>query len=317
VSILSQTLSHSYSCYFSRSLQPFERDEQVLQQFFENYGPSARDCFAFCEDLSFYREHVRGKIREMTWPTITKALITGSHTLQLNEGSHKVIVIDPHPENREIYVPRIATKTIGSLMSEQDTAERWQNAHNLYQSMRLDPMSKSTAGWLLEPPFHALCVRGTTFQLYPLKLKPGGRTDDNFVNSEYTARESLVLPRQERVVFDKVLLIQSLEPDHYYQPIHGTQASFDSFIYDPTVPRITSFQVTVGVSHDVKTLGLSLLLQLMEQLRLPTPALRFVVVIPEGDQVQCVLPKARSFNLEMFCLEVSEAELFPDPRMFP
>jgi hypothetical protein len=75
---------------------------------------------------------IEDKIKSMTWPTITDAL-QGTNTLQLDEGSHKVILIAPDPENRETYRSRIITKTVASMLCEQDTNERWQNACNLYR----------------------------------------------------------------------------------------------------------------------------------------------------------------------------------------
>ena len=245
----------------------------------------------------------------MTWPTITDAL-KGTHTLQLDEGSHKVILIAPDPENHEIYRPRIITKTIASMLCERDTNERWRNAHNLYRSMRLDPKTKSSAGWLMEPPFHALCVTGTTFQIYQMQRTLGGNVNDIFTNVGCTKRQTLILPPQELVSFDKSHPITALKPGHYYQPIHGTQPSFDSFIYDPMAPCITMLQVTDGEKHSVNALGISFLLKLVKRLQLPVPKLRFVAVIPGGDQVCLMLPKVVDIPIELFFLEVSEAELF-------
>ena len=299
-----------FICHFSRLLQEFQRNEQDLQRFFELYGPSARDCYAYCDQLPSYHESIRNKIKAM-WTTITTALGTVGQTLRLDNGSHKVILISPDPENHEIHVPRIVTKTVGKMLAEQDTNERWRNAHNLYRTMRLDDKTKSTAGYLLEPPFHALCVRGATFQLNPMQLKPGGSTCDTYTHSAYTVGQNLILPQLTLVVYDQVHPIKKLEPDHYYQPSYGTQPSFDSFIYEPDNSRITMFQVTEGETHPVKPLGITWLLELSTELEIPTPTLRFVVVIPQSDQVACSLPMKREFSLEMYCLEVGEAELFP------
>jgi hypothetical protein len=296
--------------YISRPLQQYKHDEQELQRFFELYGPSARDCYAYCADLPSYRTIVRQKIQAMTWGTITNALTGKVDTLRLDEGSHKVILISPDPEDRENHLSRLVTKNVGGMVAEQDTNERWRNAHQLFHTMRLDVKTKSGSGWLLEPPFHALCVKGATFTLYPMKLKPGGRTNDTFIHSAYTTPESLVLPKQKRVVFDSRLPIERLESNTYYQPTHGSQPSFDSFIYDPAVPRITMFQVTDAESHLVKLLGISFILQLSNRLGLPVPELRFVAVVPAGDQVECVVPMEKGFLLAMFCIEVTEAGLF-------
>jgi hypothetical protein len=178
--------------------------------------------------------------------------------------------------------------------------------------MRLDPKTKSGAGWLLEPPFHAHCVKGTTLHIYPMNLKPGGRTRDTFFNAAYTARQELVLSPQQLVIYNHDHPIKSLKPDHYYQPSHGTQPSFDSFIFvlGPQGPRFIVFQVTDGETHSLKSLGITFLFDLAVQLGLSALEIDFVVVVPEGDQVECYLTKARDFSLNMFCLEVSEGELY-------
>ena len=56
----------TYLLYFSRHLQVFKHNEQELQRFFELYGPSACDCYAFCADLSSYRTLIEDRIKSMT-----------------------------------------------------------------------------------------------------------------------------------------------------------------------------------------------------------------------------------------------------------
>jgi hypothetical protein len=50
----------------------------------------------------------------------------------------------------------------------------------------------------------------------------------------------------------------------------------------------------------------------MKRLTLPPTNISFVAVVPKGDQVECAVPKTKDFSLEMFCIEVSECELFSD-----
>src|SRR6266576_3015426 len=40
-----------FNGYFSRQLQQIKRSETSIQQFLQEYGPSARDCYAYCELL--------------------------------------------------------------------------------------------------------------------------------------------------------------------------------------------------------------------------------------------------------------------------
>jgi hypothetical protein len=70
------------------------------------------------------------------------------------------------------------------------------------------------------------------------------------------------------------------------------------------------FQLTDGAEHDVKPLGINDLLWLVKRLQMPVPELHFVVMIPRGDQVRCVVPKTKGFALHMFSLEVSRDQHF-------
>jgi len=193
-------------------------------------------------------------------------------------------------------------------LHDQDSDARWQNSRQ-YRTLRLDPMSKSTAGKLFEPAFHALCVKGASFQLRPMVLKPGGRTLDTYTNSE-PASEDLTLPPRQRVAFDKQNPIATLAADRYYQPRHGTQPTYDSFIFYPEDPRFVLFQVTEGVTHGVKPKGINDLLELAQQLGIANPVIQFIVVVPEGLAVECSVPKHNKFWLDMCCIEVTESQLY-------
>jgi hypothetical protein len=299
----------TYPLETSRPLQHFEGDEEDLQQFFRLYGPSARDCYAFCTRLLDYRKLLHERMGGMTWPTITDAL-KGIQALRLDHGSHKIILVTPNPTERESYWARIITKEVSRMLSERDTNERWRNCHNLYQTMRLEPLTKSSAGWLMEPPFHALCLRGVTFRIYPMQFHAGGRVNDIFVNPVYKDPVDIVLAQLQLVLFDASHPIAKIQQGYYYQPRHGTQPSFDSFIYTTTPPRITFFQVTDGETHDVKPLGINFILDIIKE-QGPVPELRFVVVIPEGDGVRCEVRKSGNLLMKMFFLGVQENQLFP------
>jgi hypothetical protein len=200
--------------FFSRELQEFQRSEQELQQFFGLYGPSVHDSFTSYAALPDYYIFVENRIKAMSWATLTTALQTGAQTLGPDEGSHKVTLIGPDPANRQIHLPRITTKHVAA---QRDMKEPWRNVHNLYRTMRLDSKTKAGAGWFLELPFRALCVKGATFQLHPMHLKPGGRTKDTFIHSRYT-NKNLILPQQKLIVYDRNHPIETLQHGHYYQP---------------------------------------------------------------------------------------------------
>lgn len=236
--------------------------------------------------------------------------MTRKDVVGLDDGFHKLILVRPSPTDRSSPSLSIITKTVARLLHERDSDARWQNARKLYRTLRADPHSRSTAGKLLEPPFHALCVKGASFRLSSMNVKHGGRTRDTFTNDSSDSHATLTLPPQERIVFDRKNPITTLLANHYYQPTHGTQPSYDSFIFDPEVARFTLFQVTCGPTHPVHLKGINALIDLAAQLGVNDPKLHFVAVVPEGDRVEFPVPKNGRFVLQMFFIEVTEEELY-------
>ena len=303
-------------CCFSRPLQRLRKqpDEESIETFLYTFGPSARDCYAYCMDMEAYRQIVEQMIRDMSWKTVTDLLTERPRSVSLDEGSHRVILINPDPENRSKCIPTIVSKPVGAMLLEQDSQSRWRNSHHLYQTLQQDPKTRSSSGWAMEGAFHALCTKGVDFQLHPMSIRPGGRINDLYTNSMASTPVVLSLPVQELVVFDGTHLPGTLEAGHYYRPVFATQASYDSFVYQPADNCMYPIQVTNGQAHDVKIKGIHALLQHCRVLGLPTPTIRFIVVIPAGEEVTCTVPKMRNFAVEMFCLEMQERQLFVDPN---
>jgi hypothetical protein len=290
--------------YFSRQLQKIKHSETSIQQFLQEYGPSARNCYAYCELIPYYyQHHIHGKVKNIAWNTVT-------NITRLDDGWHKLILVRPSPTDRSSPSLSIITKTVAHLLHDRDSDARWQNARKLYRTLRADPYSSSTAGKLLEPPFHALCMKGTSFRLSSMNVKPGELTQDTFTNDSTNYHATLTLPPQPRIVFDREYPITTLLANHYYQPTHGTQPSYDSFIFNPEEARFTLFQVTCGLTHPVCLKGINALIDLAAQLGVNDPTLHFVAVVPEGDRVEFPVPKNRKFLLQMFCIEVTENELY-------
>src|ERR1700722_17271587 len=172
--------------YPSRQLQLFERNESDIQDFFEVYGPSARDCFASCHDLGSFNHLVRRKVAEMGWDTLTKALTRGEESLDLDEGFHKVVLVEPLPEDADRAQIRIVTKAVNQILWEHDSIYRGRNHRQLYRTLRL---AKRPSGKLFEPAFHDLCVKGTTLTIYPMTQKSQGPVNHIFVNYPRTNAE--------------------------------------------------------------------------------------------------------------------------------
>ncbi|KAF5384162.1 hypothetical protein D9615_003367 [Tricholomella constricta] len=294
----------------ARQLQMFLRKESDIQNFFEKYGPSARDCFAFCSDIEHYHSLVCTKVAEMSWDKLITALTWGIETLNMD----KVILIEPRPGDASKSRVRIITKAVNQLLWEQDSIERGQNHRQLLRTLRLKSDTKPFTGTLFEPPFHKLCVKGATFTLYPMTYRSDGKVSHIFVNDLRANPEDLVLLRQTHVVFCRTNPVTSLLAHHYYQPVAGSQPSYDSFVYDPTVRRITAFQVADANNHGIKPKGMYDLRDLAKKLQVKDLKLRFVIVVLEDFQVTCPVEKKmfEELGLEMYYLEMTESELYDD-----
>ena len=296
--------------YFSRQLQSSKLrlpSESSIQQFLQKYGPSARDCYAFSGSVSHYHRLVHDRMKNTAWDTITDILTA---RIGMDDGSHKLILVRPSPTDRSSSSLSIITTTVGHLLHERDSDAWWQNARKLYRTLRADPHSQSTAGKLLEPPFHALCIKGTSFQLSSMNVKPGGWTQDTFTNDSANNHAVLTLPPQQHILFDREHPITTLNANHYYQPTHGTQPSYDSFVFNPDNAIFTLFQVTCGLTHPVLLKGINAVIDLATQLGVNNPLVHFVAVVPEGSRVELLVPKNREFLLQMFCIEITESELY-------
>ena len=120
----------TFNEYSSRQLQQIKRSETSIQQFLQEYGPSARDCYAFCESIPYYYEHhIYGRVQHITWDTITDMLTARK---DVDDGFHKLILVRPSPTDRSYPSLSIITKTVARLLHERDSDARRQNARKPY-----------------------------------------------------------------------------------------------------------------------------------------------------------------------------------------
>ena len=202
---------------------------------------------------------------------------------------------------------------MGQLLWEQDSIERGKITADFYTMLHREPSAKRFTGTVFEPPFHDLCVRGTTFTLYPMTKRTEGSSSYIFVNYPPATLETLVLLPQTRVVFNRKSPVTRLLANYYYQPTTGNQPSYDAFIYEPIFRLLTSIQVTEGEFHGLKPKGIYGLRDLAQRLGINGLKLRVVIVVPEDyHQVECPVEKVMYDNLgfEMYYIEVIESELY-------
>jgi hypothetical protein len=151
--IQAQVFPITLCCYdvqrisFSRQRQQMKCSETSIQQFLQECGPSARDCYAYCESIPYYfAHHIRGRVKDIPWDTVTDVLTPQMGVSGLDDGLHKLFLVRPSPTNRSSPSFSIITKTVARLLHERDS-----DAQKLYRIRRVDPNSKSTADKLLKP----------------------------------------------------------------------------------------------------------------------------------------------------------------------
>jgi len=235
--------------------------------------------------------------------------------MEIDEATHKVLLVEPDPNNRATPRTRIVTKAVGQLLWDRDSDTQWQNHHQLFKTLLLHPNAKSLLGYLYEPAFHALCVRGTTFRTYPVTAShPSGPVNYKFVNNQldHAKAELLELHEYTRISFNKDRPIDSLRNKCYYRPTNPNHPSCDSLIYDPSSRRISAFQVTVATEHDLSPKGVRELVELGQRLHIEGLKIRIIVVVYEDAGVTYRIEK-RLFDdlgLEVHILQVTEHQLY-------
>jgi hypothetical protein len=150
--------------YPRRQLQPIVLKESDIKHFFEKYGPSARDCYEFCKAnrLGSYEEEVRRKIKDLS----TEILTSHPADIQTNDGSHKVLLVEPRPDDRALSRARIVTKTVGQLLWERDSGEIIANFSRLYFGKQAPEVS---VGNSLNQPFmnYAFAAQRSQYTRWP------------------------------------------------------------------------------------------------------------------------------------------------------
>jgi hypothetical protein len=260
---------------------------------------------------------IREEIDEMGlgWNSLTDILTWQMLGMDMDKGSHMVVLFGPQPDDRTAPMTGIVTDTVSQLLWEQDSKEQWRNYHQLFRTLLREPSAVGFCGrGLLEPAFHELCVGGGTFTIYQITAKC------QEVNYKFTANnlndcdsETLTLSSQTRKFFNRKSRIDSLLPNYYYQPTASNQSSYDSFIYDPNSHQISAFQVTVGKNHSLASKGDFELRKLGQRLEVGDLKIRIIVVVFENAQITFTIDKDLfdGEGLKVYILQVTEDQLYP------
>lgn len=288
--------------------------------FYEVYGPSARDCYASCAPVTFgdHYNQVCGKVSQIPWNELTRILALQLGRYEEMDKTTHILLVEPDPKDRSTPRTRIVTKAVSQILWDRDTYERWKNHHQLFNTVRTEPYAKSLLGDLFEPPFHALCIRGASFKIYPItdnrSAGPANYTFTNNVLNE-SKSETLTLHDYRRLPFSTTCPISNLLASHYYQPTTPNHPSYDSFIYDANSHQISAFQVTVAVEHDLAEEGIIGLRDLAQELEINDLKIRIILVVLEDAQVSFKIKKGffHELGLEVYVLQVTEDQLYSFP----
>ena len=280
--------------------------------FFEKYGPSARDCYTFChaDVLNLYDTMVRKKVKQIGWDLLTDLLIWPLSVIEMDQASDMLILVQPRPNNRAVWRTTIVTETVSQLLWDRDSNEQWRNHHKLLKTLRLEPSAKALCGLVFEPAFHEMCVRGASLPIYSIT---------EFTNDLVKTSETLTLNKQTRISFSRNYPIDILLANHYYQPTASNNLSFDSFVYDPNHRRISAFQVTVAEELDLASKDLYALRELGDTLQIDDLKIRVIMVVFESDQIAFTVNKGLydDLGLEVYAIRVTEKQLFPHLHVYP
>ena len=59
---------------------------------------------------------VRSKVNDMSWDSLTELLTFQQGDLEMDQGSHMVLVAQPHPDDRAVMRTTISTGTVSQLL---------------------------------------------------------------------------------------------------------------------------------------------------------------------------------------------------------
>ena len=269
---------------------------------------------------------VCSKVKGMSWDLIAEILTSHPADIEANEGYHKVLLIEPRPDNRALSRTRIVTKAVSQLLWERDSGEKWRNHRKLFKTLLREASTRSFCGKLFEPAFHALCIHGATFPIY-LMARQIGRRYYTFVNDVPRNSESEPEPEPEPepenfelnpqgpfFFDDGKNPITSLD-NRYYQPIASNYPSLGSFVYDRDSCQISAFQVAIAEKHGFTPKEVIALGELRQRLQINNLKIQVIVVIFEDAEIAFAIEKnlVHSLGLEVYTLKVTENQLYPDP----
>jgi hypothetical protein len=233
-------------------------------------------------------------------------------SLSAGGASHKILLTRPNPEKRFLYEVGFLSPTVRELVVKRLLAQDERNFFDFYKLCRYFEPTRAEARGMLERKMHQYLPSAPPFIAYQFKHHPNDKVDA--VNDMFSNVDSSNSPTQLSfgnapcTIFTD-LTASPISPNTHYRPADPTFATLDSFIWESSSNTVTIIQVTVAGEHKVKEKGYNTLLRALQDQGHDTRNMvwQYLAIVPEGDEVEFVVPKHLVGSFEMYCYEVPDS----------
>ena len=137
-------------------------DAEILQDSYNSWGPSARDCLRFAKSPKVIGLHEQDVFRAASELTKDASHFTA---FQLPSATHRVFVVRPSPDSREIASVEFGTNRLCDIFARAYARQGHAGRCSFYKTIREHPCFAPLAGQMFE--IHLLlwlerCTDGTT-----------------------------------------------------------------------------------------------------------------------------------------------------------
>jgi hypothetical protein len=278
--------------------------EAELEQFYIKFGPSARLAYAYASVSDTYETGMLESVCSITYEDLDR-MVQSSSSLNLSDPlSHRLLLISPS-QMRHAFKASIATTYLYELLRDAFCTRQLESANRLYLLFLRNPLTRGSAGYMLDDAIHLLYGEGGVWPLVHMKPNPPGPINTHWKNPPYDAKKVYL-----RLGHDGQLIAITDNPpsagavakalpcyqyesgenltlkDGYFCPRHRTQATFDAFIYEEASKMATLIQSTArkDAPHPVKKEGFRWLRGL------GVKSFRYVAVAPPDSVVDLPVP---------------------------
>lgn len=274
-----------------------------LCQFFTRYGPCARDAYFFATNPQSYESFVKDQVRLFAWDTIERSLHNAA-ALSLREGSDRVFLLQPEPENRREYFMSIASPVVMEIFSHYPKAKWRDYVKKFYKLYLREPKTRANAGWILKIQLLIKMETGGEISMRRMEAQLGGVRNRRFKIKYDEEVTTFTYPSNPPTYYPESPPLHVTETG-YYIPQSRTNPTFDSFLYSSEDKTATFIQATVADEHHINTAGL----EEMEKIIPQGTIIRYLAVVDHGWKFTCSIPESWRKPLELFALRLTRREV--------